>query len=214
MIYNHLSPLLVNVKHLLIIFVLLHVSSAFTIPFTVPSFLAPLTQTKRAELKSRILDLASQTKRGLEASPKQEEEIASLFEQLERYNPTPNPLLTDRVNGDWSLKYTTSDSILGKGSSPRIGPIVQTIDAKNLRAENRETVRYLGLVDVPRSVQAALTPVDAQFTNVQFEKFVIGPVGINVPEGKFRGSLDITYVDDEMRLSRGDKGNFFVLTRM
>eukprot|EP00546_Thalassionema_frauenfeldii_P020837 CAMPEP_0178901920 /NCGR_PEP_ID=MMETSP0786-20121207/4311_1 /TAXON_ID=186022 /ORGANISM="Thalassionema frauenfeldii, Strain CCMP 1798" /LENGTH=203 /DNA_ID=CAMNT_0020573117 /DNA_START=27 /DNA_END=638 /DNA_ORIENTATION=+ len=202
-------------KHLLIIFVLLHVSSAFTTLFTkVPSILAPLTQTKRAELKSRILDLASQTKRGLEASPEQQEEIASLFEQLERYNPTPNPLLTDRVNGDWSLKYTTSDSILGKGGSPRIGPIVQTIDAKNLRAENRETVRYLGLVDVPRSVQAALTPVDAQFTNVKFEKFVIGPVGINVPEGRFRGSLDITYVDDEMRLSRGDKGNIFVLTRM
>ncbi len=214
--YPMSNPLAKAKMTMIILFHLIHIqaSGAFTAPFTVPSILAPFTQSKRAELKSKILDLASETRRGLDASDAQKEEIASLFAELEKYNPTPNPLLSDKVNGDWSLDYTTSDSILGKGGSPRIGPIIQNIDTKNLRAENREKVRYFGIVDVPRSVKAKLTPVNSQFTDVQFERFELGPVGFDVPEGKFKGALDVTYLDDDVRLTRGDKGNIFVLTRM
>ncbi len=210
------NPLTKTKMMIMILFhlIYIHASCAFTSPVTIPSILAPLTQSKRAELKSKILDLASQTKRGLDISPTQEEEIASLFAELEKYNPTPNPLLNDKINGDWSLEYTTSGLIVGKGGSPRIGPIVQMIDTKNLRAENSEVVRYLGIVNVPRSVKAELTPVNTQFTDVQFKRFTFGPVGFDVPEGDFKGSLDVTYLDDDMRLTRGDLGNIFVLTRM
>lgn len=36
-------------------------------------------------------------------------------------------------------------------------------------------------------------------------------VAVNSDGGRGRGKLDITYVDEEMRISRGDKGNLFVL---
>ena len=174
-------------------------------------FVIPGSQTKK-ELKTKILDLARETNRGLTATPEQEEEIKNLFEKLEGMNPTKNPLLTDKVNGDWSLDYTTSDSILGKGGFPRVGKIVQNIDTKNLRAENSEVVSYFG-VKVPRKVSSELSPEDGKFTNVKFKKFTIGPISFDAPD-KFRGALDITYLDDEVRLTRGDKGNIFVLTRM
>uniref|UniRef100_A0A6S9BVI7 Plastid lipid-associated protein/fibrillin conserved domain-containing protein n=1 Tax=Ditylum brightwellii TaxID=49249 RepID=A0A6S9BVI7_9STRA len=172
----------------------------------------PFAQSKRNELKTKLLDLASETKRGINQTPEQREEIRQLFEDLERLNPTKGPLASDKVNGDWSLDYSTSESIIGKGGFPRIGPIVQKIDTKSLSAENSEVVSYFG-VKVPRKITAELKPENNQFTNVQFKRFVLGPIEFDAPE-KFKGSLDVTYLDDELRLTRGDKGNIFVLTRL
>lgn len=169
---------------------------------------------KRRRLKEKILALAADTKRGLTATDEQKAEMQELFADLEQLNPTRDPLKRPAVNGDWSLDYTTSDSILGKGGFERIGPIVQTIDTSTLSAKNSEVVRY-GVIDVPRSVTAELSPVDGKFTDVKFKRFTFWDnIGFDAPEMKFRGSLDVTYLDDEVRLTRGDKGNIFVLTRM
>lgn len=173
---------------------------------------------RRSRLKGRILDLASATERGLIATDEERLEMEGLFARLEALNPTRDPLVgggrnkKPSVDGDWSLDYTTSDSILGKGGFPRIGPIVQNIDTTTLSAKNSEVVRY-GFIDVPRSVTAELSPVNGKLTDVRFKKFRLGPFGFDAPE-TFRGSLDITYLDEDMRLTRGDKGNIFVLTRI
>jgi len=174
-----------------------------------------ITQSKRSQLKSEILQLSTETKRGLVATDEQKDRMYSFFQELEKYNPTPKPLKSKLVNGDWNLEYTTSDSILGKGGFPRVGPIVQRIDTVSLKAENSETVAYFpfGLINVPRKVSAKLDPQSDQLTNVQFERFSIGPVGFDAPDS-FKGSLDVTYLDEDLRLTRGDKGNIFVLTRM
>ena len=170
-------------------------------------------QKQRAQLKEDILSLASQTKRGLTATPAEQEEMYDLFTQLEALNPTSNPLTKNSINGDWELQYTTSESILGKGGFPRIGPIVQSINTDTLSAKNSEVVRYFFVVNVNRSVSAELSPVNGQLTNVQFKRFTLGPLGFDAPDS-FRGSLDVTYLDEDLRLTRGDKGNIFVLTRM
>lgn len=170
----------------------------------------------RSKLKSEILNLASDVNRGLTATDEQKEEMNRLFVQLETLNPTKNPLIVNdskpSVNGDWSLDYTTSDAILGKGGFPRVGPIIQNIDTTTLSAKNSEVVKYI-FVNLPQSVSSELSPLDGKLTDVRFKKFMLGPVGFDAPDS-FRGSLDITYLDDEVRLTRGDKGNIFVLTRM
>ena len=189
-----------------IIFHALCISGTASAFFTMPG------TPSRKELKTKILGLASETDRGLTASPEQKDEILELFEKLERLNPTRGPLKTDKVNGNWSLDYTTSDSILGKGGFPRVGPIIQMIDTKTLRAENSEVVSYFG-IQIPRKITAELSPQNSQFTDVKFKRFSLGPIGFDAPDS-FRGALDITYLDDDVRLTRGDKGNIFVLTRM
>jgi hypothetical protein len=166
----------------------------------------------RRQLKADLLDLSFETKRGLEATPEQAEKILDIFAKLEKLNPTRKPLKSPLINGDWSLDYSTSDSIIGKGDFPRVGPIVQTIDTNQLYAENTEVVSYFG-IKVPRKVTAELSPQNNKLTNVQFKRFSIGPVGFDAPE-QFKGFLDITYLDNDLRLTRGDKGNIFVLTRM
>ena len=186
---------------------------AITLPNLSDIFIS--ANERRSNLKSLILDLANESKRGLIATDEQKDEMEKLFVRLEELNPTRNPLTSKKpsVNGDWDLRYTTSDSILGKGGAPRVGPIIQTIDTTTLSAKNSEVVRY-GFVDVPRSVTAELSPVNGMFTEVKFKRFMLGPIGFDAPKDKFKGALDITYLDDELRLTRGDKGNIFVLTRM
>lgn len=167
----------------------------------------------RPKLKQQLLDLAVQTNRGLTATPQQTQEIQQLFTRLEKLNPTRQPLKSPLLNADWSLEYTTSDSIIGKGDPfPKVGPIVQTIDTATLSAANAEVVNYFGL-RVPRRITVALAPVNGQLTNVQFQQFQIGPVRLDAP-ASFKGQLDITYLDKDLRLTRGDKGNLFVLTRL
>mmetsp|Transcript_57112 Transcript_57112/g.170224 ORF Transcript_57112/g.170224 Transcript_57112/m.170224 type:complete len:199 (-) Transcript_57112:420-1016(-) len=168
---------------------------------------------RRSQLKFELLGLCTVTERGLTETPEQRQRIANIFEQLEQTNPTSKPLKSEKVNGAWSLQYTTSDSILGRNGSPRIGPIIQRIDTNNLCAENSEVVRYLRVFDMPRKVTARLDPQSDRLTNVQFERFSVGPIAFNAPKS-FKGFLDVTFLDDDLRLTRGDKGNIFVLTRL
>lgn len=165
-----------------------------------------------ATLKTEILTLAEKVDRGYSETDADAAVMLKLFEQLEKKNKYKESLKSPLINAVWDLKYTTSASILGKGGDKRVGPILQTIDAPNLYAKNSETVSYFGFLNVPRSVSAALSPMTASKVAVQFKKFTIGPIGINAPES-FKGELDITYIDEDLRLSRGDKGNIFVLTR-
>lgn len=194
---------------------MMHSSTILVLIATLPlvSSFSFITQPQRTKLKDQILELSNETKRGLTATPEQKDEMDKLFSKLERLNPTTKPLKSQLVNGDWSLEYTTSDSILGKGGFPRIGPIVQKIDTESLSAENSEVVAYFGIIPVPRKVTAELSPQSDKLTNVQFKRFSLGPVGFDAPES-FKGFLDVTYLDDDLRLTRGDKGNIFVLTRM
>jgi hypothetical protein len=167
--------------------------------------------SNRAQLKAELLKLSSETKRGLTRTTEQEERIKVLFEKMEKLNPTRKPLKSEKVNGVWSLEYTTSNSILGKGSFPKVGPILQMIDTTTLSALNSEVLNCFG-IRVPMKVTAALSPQSDKLTNVQFKRFFMGPVGFNAPEA-FKGSLDVTYLDNDFRLTRGDKGNIFVLTK-
>jgi PAP_fibrillin len=169
--------------------------------------------SKVKTLKSDILTLAKKVNRGASETAEDRAAMKKLFEALEKQNKYKNSLKSPLINAVWNLEYTTSDTILGRGGSPRVGPILQTIDANRAFAKNSETVQYFGFLPVQRSVDAEIKPMSPSKVAVQFKKFKIGPVSFNCPPS-FKGELDITYVDEDLRLSRGDKGNIFVLTKL
>uniref|UniRef100_A0A6N2KEJ1 Plastid lipid-associated protein/fibrillin conserved domain-containing protein n=2 Tax=Salix TaxID=40685 RepID=A0A6N2KEJ1_SALVM len=58
---------------------------------------------------------------------------------------------------------------------------------------------------------ANLVPLNTRRVAVKFDFFrIAGLIPIQSP-GSGRGQLEITYLDEELRISRGDRGNLFVL---
>jgi len=117
-----------------------------------------------------------------------------------------NPLLS----GNWLMVWTTSESIAGKSRPSYLQtttPPEQLIDIENGRAVNSEMV--LGIRNM---VKASITPETMNKVKVSFEEFKIGPIGFKAPN-YLKGELSVSYLDEEMRISRGDKGNLFILLR-
>jgi len=172
-----------------------------------------LNRSNLKVVKNEILSLSKKVSRGLTETPDDRVLMNDLFVKLEKLNKNLTPLKTPSLaQGLWSLEYTTSDSILGRNSYKRVGPILQLIDVVSLKAENSEVIDFFGL-KIDRKVTAELSPLTKSKVAVQFKVFKIGFLSFNAPSS-FKGELDITYVDEDMRLSRGDKGNIFVLTRI
>jgi hypothetical protein len=147
--------------------------------------------------------------RGVKAGEEDKARVERLAASLERENPTKD-VLGDALSAKWKLEYTTSASILGT-SRPALlrpfGDIFQTIDAGKLTARNQETVPFFN------AVEAELTPTNKNTVAVQFKTFyLLGLIPVQAPASA-RGSLSITYLDEDLRVSRGDKGNLFVLSR-
>lgn len=164
-------------------------------------------------IKSELLELSRKVNRGLTETPEERGKILQLFEDLEKSNKLKATLKNPALNAVWSLEYTTSDSILGRKSlGKKIGPVLQMINANTLMGQNSEVVQYFGFINVPRKVTAALTPMTPSKVAVQFIRFTLGPISFKAPASA-KGELDITYLDEDLRLSRGDKGSIFVLTR-
>ena len=80
-------------------------------------------------------------------------------------------------------------------------PPEQLIDIDNGRAVNAENVlgfRY--------GIEAEITPAARNKVKVQLKKFNLGPIAFDVPNN-LNAELSVTYLDEDMRIGRGDKGN-------
>ncbi|GJN27653.1 hypothetical protein PR202_gb15694 [Eleusine coracana subsp. coracana] len=150
-------------------------------------------------------------------------EIHGLVELLESRNPTPEPTanLQEKVDGCWKLIYSTI-SILGKKRTTlglrdfiSLGDFLQIIDVKEvillstLIANVRNFLTTYSFlfqrVDI-KLESSTITP--EQLMNI-FQKNYDLLLAIFNPEGW----LEITYVDESLRVGRDDKENIFVLER-
>ncbi|TYJ40755.1 hypothetical protein E1A91_A04G162900v1 [Gossypium mustelinum] len=85
------------------------------------------------------------------------------------------------------------------------GKIYQAINVDTLRAQNMETWPFFN------QATANLVPINARRVAVKFDYFrIVGLIPIKSP-GSGRGQLEITYLDEELRISRGNRENLFIL---
>ncbi len=193
--------------------------------------------------KSRLLVAIADTNRGISATIRQQQAILSAITQLESDNPHPQPLTTaiELLAGNWRLLYTSSQSLLKIDRFPliQLGEIYQCIDPSQAKLYNIAEITSIipslsGLV----TVIADFTPTSDKRVNVRFNRSLIGLqslmnyhsptelihqietsqkfTAIDLPINVQRETpawLEITYLDDTLRIGRGNEGNVFVLTR-
>ena len=161
-----------------------------------------------AAAKAELLAAVDGLQRGVTASAADKQRVEEAARALEALNADAATLRSPLINGKWELLYTTSASILGTSRPAPFrpsGPIFQTIDVAALRAKNQEGAPFYN------SVTAELTPTSASAVKVQFKAFrILGTIPITAPPSAV-GSLDTTFLDREIRISRGDRGNLFIL---
>ncbi|KAF9599848.1 hypothetical protein IFM89_001794 [Coptis chinensis] len=173
------------------------------------SFIPSFFKTKKdvKALKEELLEAISLLDRGADATPEDQERIDKMAKELEALSPVKETLKSDLLNGKWELIYTTSTSILQTQRPKFLRSKVnyQAINVDTLRAQNMESGPFFN------QVTADLKPLNARKVAVKFDYFkILGLIPVKAPD-RAAGELEITYLDEDLRISRGDKGNLFIL---
>lgn len=190
--------------------------------------------------KAELLEAIAGKNRGLLVTEPDKQAILAAVAQLEDRNPTPRPVEAgELLDGDWRLLYTTSRGILGIDQFPllRLGQVYQCIRTAEARVYNIAEVYGLPFLEGLVSVAARYIPVSDRRVDVIFERSVLGfkrlvdyqspasfirqlesgqrlpAIDFNISNRDQQGWLDITYLDKDLRIGRGNEGSVFVLTK-
>ncbi|MEO0835319.1 MAG: PAP/fibrillin family protein [Cyanobacteria bacterium J06642_3] len=190
--------------------------------------------------KAALLEAIAGKNRGLLANEIDNVRVLSTIQELEDDNPTQKPLeAKELLDGDWRLLYTTSKGILGLDRFPlfKLGQIYQCVRTSEAKIYNIAEIIGLPMLEGLVSVGATFEPVSERRVSVMFERSIVGlqkflgyktpgklvqqiesgkkflPLDFKIDRGEQKGWLDITYLDQDMRIGRGNEGNVFVLTK-
>ncbi|NJN29049.1 MAG: fibrillin [Synechococcales cyanobacterium RM1_1_8] len=190
--------------------------------------------------KAELLAAIAPTNRGILATPEQQVAINAAAVCLEERNPTANPTAAAALlNGDWRLLYTSSSELLGINRLPltELGQIYQCIRSDRRRVYNIAETRSLPYLEGLVSVVAGFEVASPQRLSVRFERAVFGlqrlanypgaaawierlesgqrltALDFPIRRRESPGWIDLTYLDDQLRINRGNAGSLFVLQR-
>ncbi|OZH55092.1 fibrillin [Hydrocoleum sp. CS-953] len=191
--------------------------------------------------KSKLIEILTGKNRGLLASKNDRQEILAAIAQLEDYNPNLRPLeVKELLNGNWRLLYTTSQELLRIDNFPflKLGEIYQCIRVEDTAIYNIAEVYGLPFLEGIVSVVAQFEIVSEKRVNVKFNRSILGlqsligyqspnkliteiesgkkftAVDFDIQNREQKGWLDITYLDEDLRIGRGNKGSVFVLIKV
>jgi len=191
--------------------------------------------------KAELLEAIAGKNRGLLATERDQLAILAAIAQLEDRNPTPRPTeASDLLDGNWRLLYTTSRGLLNIEQFPllKLGQIYQLIRAREGRIYNLAEVHGLPFLEGLVSVAARFEAVSERRVEVKFERAVLGlqrligyqwpsqfvqrletgekflAIDFSIARREQQGWLDVTYLDADLRIGRGNEGSVFVLTKV
>ncbi|WP_019499433.1 PAP/fibrillin family protein [Pseudanabaena sp. PCC 6802] len=190
--------------------------------------------------KEMLFEAIAPVNRGLKMTDVQKQAIFAAIAYMEASNPTPTPTEAgELLTGNWRLLFTTSQELLGFERFPgiKLGQIYQCIRANEGKVYNVAEILGLPLLEGFVSVCASFTVVSAQRVNVKFERAVVGlqrligytnvdefvqllqsgrklrAIDFGIKERDRQGWLETTYLDTDLRISRGNEGSVFVLRK-
>ncbi|KAI7737175.1 hypothetical protein M8C21_009014 [Ambrosia artemisiifolia] len=193
----------------------------------------PTDYSTTTHLKTKLNHTLQGLNRGIFGIPSEKKsEIEEMVMMLESLNPNPNPTGDlDKVGGCWKLIYSTITILgskrtkLGLRDFISLGDFLQVIDVDKGKAVNEImfNVRGLNLFSGKLIIKASFNVSSKTRVDIRYDTSTIVPdqlmnmfrknydvlLGIFNPDGW----LEITYVDETLRIGRDDKGNIFILER-
>ena len=190
--------------------------------------------------KSTLLEAIAGKNRGLLANDSEKQAILMAIAQLEDRNPTPRAVeAIELLEGNWRLIYTTSNGLLNIDKLPllKLGQIYQCIRVKTQSVYNIAEIYGLPYLEGLVSVAARFEPVSERRVQVIFERSILSlqrligyqspasliqqieagkqftAVDFKIDSRNQQGWLDTTYLDQDMRIGRGNEGSIYVLTK-
>lgn len=190
--------------------------------------------------KTALLEAIAGKNRGLLATDRDKQAILAAIAQLEDRNPTPRSVEAgELLEGDWRLLYTTSKGLLNIDSLPlvKLGDIYQCIRVETQSVYNIAEIYGLPFLEGLVSVAAKFAPVSERRVQVKFERSILSlqrlvsyqspssfiqqietgkkftAIDFNIDSRNQQGWLDITYLDRDLRIGRGNEGSVYVLSK-
>jgi hypothetical protein len=197
-----------------------------------------MTSTTR---KANLLNAITPVNRGLNMTEDQRKAIFSAVAYLEELNPTPAPTQSpELLDGNWLLLFTTSQELLGIDRFPlyKLGNIYQCLRVAEGKIFNVAEIKGLPLLGGLVSVCANFSVVNKKRVKVNFERLVAGSqtlvgyqninsfidtlrspkkllaIDFQIKREDQKGWLETTYLDQDLRIGRGNEGNLFVLRKV
>ncbi|BBC22871.1 PAP/fibrillin family protein [Pseudanabaena sp. ABRG5-3] len=197
-----------------------------------------MTSTTR---KANLLNAIAPVNRGLNMTEDQRKAIFSAVAYLEELNPTPAPTQSpELLDGNWLLLFTTSQELLGIDRFPlyKLGNIYQCLRVAEGKIFNVAEIKGLPLLGGLVSVCANFSVVNEKRVKVNFERLVAGSqtlvgyqdvnsfidtlrspkkllaIDFQIKREDQKGWLETTYLDQDLRIGRGNEGNLFVLKKV
>ncbi|HEX7416882.1 MAG TPA: PAP/fibrillin family protein [Steroidobacteraceae bacterium] len=196
-----------------------------------------------AALKLALIDLAREADIRFTVTPRQEAEIADLAARVEQLNPTPQPTVDalHLLAGRWRLLYgdvsLERQATLRRLSFARLPEVEVTVTGV-YQEVSADGAHYNSLVEFRvgelHGVQESLGRFTAQppnRINYSFAEACVYPLERDLAEREFRaqlgvdssaclrapvdcdGWMDVTYLDNDLRLMRGSLRNLCIIVR-
>ncbi|XP_059460635.1 probable plastid-lipid-associated protein 8, chloroplastic [Corylus avellana] len=184
------------------------------------SFSNPEVRTGPGDLVASILSKVIQTDRGVLLKKEEHKEVAAVAEELQKYcinEPVKCPL----IFGDWDVVYCSNPTSPGGGYRSALGRLVfrtkemiQVVEAPDI-VKNKVSFSAFGFLDGEVSLKGTLKALDDKWIQVIFEapELKVGALDFRYG-GQSEVKLQITYIDDKIRLGKGSRGSLFVFQRL
>lgn len=171
------------------------------------------------DLVASIISKVTGTDRGVVLPKEGHKEVADIAKQLGNYC-VDQPVKCPLIFGEWDVLYCSNPTSPGGGYRSAFGRLifktnemVQVVEAPDV-VRNKVSFSALGFIDGEVSLKGKLNVLDDKWIQVIFEppELKIGSLGFQYG-GESEVKLEITYVDDKIRLGKGSRGSLFVFLR-
>ena len=147
-------------------------------------------------------------------------EVSEVARKLQMYC-VPEPVKCPLIFGEWDVVYCSRPTSPGGGYRSAVGRLfiktnemIQAVEAPDI-VKNRVAFTAFGFLNGEVSLKGKLKVLDESWIQVIFEPPVLKFGTFEFQYGfESKVKLQITYIDEKIRLGKGSKGSLFVFQRI